>query len=526
MSGQQQTQGQYSTENDTSIGLMFAVGGFFLYILFLILIKYLALVAPYFFYPFTMPVYVFAGSGLSAALIVIVYSIISFAVAFLPKVAGSRIRWGAFTYGIFWLVVACGEFLFFKTNELGQVTSPLTAHVSKFCNPSDNSLLYIASCQYGIDDMQGYSTLSIILAVLIPNMVYGLNAIINTFGNYGSLMRHPKSIAKRRIADVDALINTVAPHQPHLLIYKDIDPNLIDYNSGQLRLMDTPRRFCFENNLVDGFTKRPSKYNPSSYKKVNEPDAIDKNMKFSLPDESDYVPTLDVDKFEEVMMQSLWEVFTSVEALSPTQTVVLSIALSLTCRGDLHMSEDDAKKILKETEAQCDDIFKWSHIDLKTAHKVNLGFAAYPKLQEFRDAIYKWIDHPIAQEVFNNHAYINTIILRCLTDAKKLGVFQPSTLRWLTFYDRPLFAVVQNESRPSVFAENVATSSHYHVELKAGKKIYAPQLQIAYDGMMNNLREYHYSKKRVSAWEHYKNTGDAQMMIEEKMVSEDFKYGN
>lgn len=526
MSGQQQNQGQFASENDTSVGLMFAVGGFFLYILFLILIKYLAFISPYFFYPFTMPVYAFAGSGFTAAIIVMIYALIAFAIAFLPKIAGKKIRWGAVTYGVFWLLVAAGELLFFKTNELGQSTSPLTSHVSKFCNPSDNGLLYIMSCQNTMDDMQGFGTLAIILAALVPNMVYGLSAITNTFGNYGSLMKHPKSIAKRRIADVDALINAVAPHQPHLLIYKDIDPNRIDYNSGQLRLMDTPRRFCFENNLVSGFTKRPSKYNPSSYKKFNDPDAIDKNLKFTVADENDYVPRLDIDKFEEVMMQSLGEVFTTIDALTPTQTVVLGIALSLTCRADLNMSDDDAKKILKSTERQCDEIFKWAHIDLKTAHKVNLGFAAYPHLEQFREAIAEWRDHHIAKEVFNNHAYINTIILRCLTDAKKLGVFQPSTLRWLLFYDRPLFAVVQNESRPSVFAENAATSSHYYVELKAGKKIYEPKLQIAYDGIMDNLREYKYSKKRVSAWEHYKNTGDAQQMITEKMVSEDFKYGN
>lgn len=526
MSGQQQTQGQYASENDASIGLMFGLGGFFLYILFLILIKYLAVISPYFYYPFTMPVYAFAQSGFTAFTVVMIYSLIAFMIGFIPKFFGKKIRWGGVTYGVFWLFVASGELLFFKTNEMGQVVSPLTAHVSKFCNPAENGILYIASCQNGVDDMQGYSSLSIILAALVPNMVYGLTAIINTISNYRSLMKHPKSLAKRRIADVDALINTVAPHQPHLLIYKDIDPNRIDHNSGQLRLMDTPRRFCFENNLISGFVKRPSKYNPSSYKTFNEPDAIDKNLQFTLADEEDLVPKLDIDRFEEVMMQSLGEVFTSTDALSPTQTVVLGIALSLTCRADLNMSEDDAKKILKNTERQCDEIFKWVHADLKTAHKVNLGFSAYPRLQEFRDAINEWKDHPIAKEVFNNHAYINTIILRCLTDAKKLGVFQPSTLRWLLFYDRPLFAVVQNESRPSVFAENAATSSHYYVELKAGKKIYEPKLQIAYDGIMDNLRKYQYSKKRVSAWEHYKNTGDAQLMIDEKMVSEDFKYGS
>ena len=522
----QKPQGQFASENDTSVGLMFAVGGFFLYIIFLILIKYLALVASYFFYPFAAPIYILAGSGFSAFAIVILYSLLAFSIGIIPKLMGKKIRWGGITYGIFFLLAAFGELLFFKTNSMGQATSPLTGHISKFCNPSDNGFLYILSCRNTMADIEKIPTLSIILIALLPNFVYGLLAIINTIGNYKELMKHPKSMAKKPIADVDALIDIVAPHQPHLLIYKDFDPNTADYNSGQVRLMDTPRRYSFENNFINGFVKRPSKYNPSSYKKFNEPDAIDKNVKFEAIDEEDRVPRIDVAKFEEVMTQDLGEVFTSVDALTPTQTVVLAIAISLTCRADLKMLEEEAKALLKQTERQCDEIFVWAARDLQTAHKVNMGFGAYPDLQSYRDIIEKWLDHHIAQKIFNNHAYINTIILRCLTDAKKLGVFQPSTLRWLIFYDRPLFAVVQNESRPSVFAENAATSSHYYVELKAGKKIYEPKLQIAYDGFMDNIRSYKYTKIKVEAWEHYKKTGDASQMIEQMMVSEDFKYGN
>lgn len=523
--GGQGNQGMYASDNDLNMGMMFMVGGFFIYILSIILIKYLALISTYIFYPFAMPVFVFASGGLSAGIIVLIYSLISFAIAGFFKVVKGKVRWSAFCYGVFWLFVAAGEMLFFKSTA-GQVSTPLTAHITKFCNPQDTGILYFLSCRNTMQDIEAIPMVFIILTALLPNMVYGLSAILNIMGNFFGLSKHPKSAAKRRIGNVDALINTVAPYQPHLLIYRDLDPNLIDYNSGQLRFMDSPRRFCFENDLVNGFTRRPSKYDPSTYKKFNEVDMKDKNLQFTLTDEDDYVPRLDNAKFEEVMMQSLGEVFTSVDALTPTQTAILAIALPLTCRADLNMSEKEAKAILNQTVQQCDDIFKWVAVDIKTKHKVNLGFGAYPKLNEFRDIIKKWMEHDTAKDIFLNHAYTHTIILRCLTDAKKLGVFQPSTLRWLMFYDRPLFAVVQNESRPSVFAENAATSSHYYVELKAKKRIYKPKLQIAYDGFMDNLRQYKYSKKKVQAWELYKQTGDASAMIREKMVSENFKYGN
>lgn len=515
--------GKHSSDHDFSTALMVLIGGFMLYILLVMVIKYLALVSPYFFYIFTMPVFSLAGGRVSAFIIVMIYALICLGVAFFLKKKNGK--WGttAIAYSIFWVFVALGELVFFSRTKEGMISTPLTSHVTKFCNPENDGILYILSCQNTVDDIGAIPVILIILIATVPNIVFGLNALFVSIRNFGRLAKHPKKLAMQRIPNVDALINTVAPKQPHLQIYKDIDPNKIDWNSGQLRLMDTPRRYCFENDLIDGFVKRPSKYNASSYK--DEGGTKNTKHKLSFDENEDYVPTIDIEKFEEVMMKDLGEIYTSVDALTSTETVVLALSLSLACRGDLNMDEKEAEGVLKDVQAKCDELFIWVAKDIQTKHKVNLGFEAYPKLEEYRDLIRKWQSHPIAVEIFNNHAYVNTIILRCLTDAKKLGVFQPSSLRWLMFYDRPLFAVVQNESRPSVFAENAATSSHYEFERKAGKKIHRPMFQIAYDGFMDNLREYSYEKKVVKAWELYKDTGDASKMIELRIVSKNFKYG-
>lgn len=519
----QQAQGPYSSQSEANTAMMVGVGGFFLYILSVILIKFLAFVSPYFFYPIAMPVYAFAKNGVVAAIIVLVYALIAFGIAFFAKARNGKFMWSAGAYGVFWILVAVGELLFFKTAG-GHVSTPLTAHIGAICDPSSKGVMYIASCRNTMEDVKLLSVPTVLFLVLVPNLVFGLGAIFNILSNFANISKHPKKKAKERIESVNRLINAVAPLQPHLLIYKDLDPNLVDYNSGQLRFMDSPRRFCFENDLVSGFVKRPSKYDPSSYKKFsNDADYQDKNLKFTTADKDDYVPRLDEKKFEEVMMRALGDVFTSVESLTATQTAILGIVLPLTCRSDLNMNEKEAKAILKQTEKKCDDIFKWAAVDIATTPQSKLDFGKYPNIEELRDSIIKWMSHDIAKRIFNNHAYTHTIILRCLTDAKKLGVFQPSTLRWLMFYDRPLFAVIQNESRPSVFAENAATSSHYHVERKAGKKIYKPNLQIAYDGFMENLRMYKYPEHKVKAWEKYKSKGDASDMKKEKMVSSDFK---
>lgn len=519
---QQQPQGPYSSQTDLNVALMIGVGGFLIYILLMMTIKFLAFLSPYFYYVFAMPVYAFAKSGVVAAIIVLMYALIAFAIAFFVKATKGKVMWSAVTYGVFWIVVAAGELVMFKTSG-GHVSTPLTGHIGAFCDPMSKGIGYITTCRNTIEDVRSIPVTTILFLILVPNLVFGIGSIFNIISNYASISKHPKKKAKERIDNVGNLINTVAPFQPHLLIYKNLDPNLVDYNSGQLRFMDSPRRYCFENDIVSGFVRRPSKYDPSSYKKFNDADHVDKNLKFIPADKDDYVPKLDEKKFEEVMMRALGDVFTSIDALTPTQTAVLGIVLPLTCRSDLNMDEDQAGKILKQTEKECAEIFKWAARDIATTPQNKLDFGKYTGMDDLRKSIDKWKDHDIAKRIFKNHAYTNTIILRCLTDAKKLGVFQPSTLRWLLFYDRPLFAVIQNESRPSVFAENAATSSHYYVELKAGKKIYKPNLQIAYDGFMENLRMYKYPERKVLAWEKYKRTGDASDMKKEKMVSSEFK---
>lgn len=520
---QQQATGPYSSQGDLNVAMMIGVGGFFVYILAVMLVKFLALISPYFFYVFAMPIYTFSSNGVVAALIVLVYAAISFGIAFYAKATKGKIMWSAAAYGVFWTIAAVGEFLFFKISN-GSVSTPLTSHIAAFCDPMSKGIDYIATCRNTVEDVKLLSIPTVLLAVFVPNLVFGIGAIFNILSNFSKLSKHPKKLAKNHIGSVNQLINTVAPMQPHLLIYKDLDPNLVDYNSGQLRFMDSPRRFCFENDIISGFVKRPSKYDATSYKKFsNDADHLDKNLKFIPADKDDLVPVLDEKKFEEIMMRALGDVFTSIDSLTATQTAILGIVLPLTCRSDLNMTEKQAKAILKQTEKKCDDIFKWAARDIATTPQKKLDFGKYTGMQELRESIEKWMKHDIAKKIFSNHAYTNTIILRCLTDAKKLGVFQPSTLRWLMFYDRPLFAVIQNESRPSVFAENAATSSHYYVELKAGKKIYKPNLQIAYDGFMENLRMYKYPDHKVQAWEKYKRTADASDMKKEKMVSSNFK---
>ena len=141
------------------------------------------------------------------------------------------------------------------------------------------------------------------------------------------------------------------------------------------------------------------------------------------------------------------EVFTHVDALSPTQVAVLSLALPLACRNSEDMSDAEAITILKQTESKLDDLFKWTGVDLDITPPDQLCFGDYPNLEDLRASVAEWLNHKTAKDIIENETHTQAIILNCVAEAKKLGALQPSALRWLMFYDKALFTAIQNEDK-------------------------------------------------------------------------------
>lgn len=141
------------------------------------------------------------------------------------------------------------------------------------------------------------------------------------------------------------------------------------------------------------------------------------------------------------------DVFTHVDALSPTQVAVLSLALPLVCRNSEDMSDEEAITLLKQTESKLDDIFKWTGADLDTTPSDQLCFGDYPNLEDLKTSVAESLNHKTVKDIIENESYTQAIILSCVAEAKKLGALQPSALRWLMFYDKPLFDAIQNEGK-------------------------------------------------------------------------------
>ena len=131
----------------------------------------------------------------------------------------------------------------------------------------------------------------------------------------------------------------------------------------------------------------------------------------------------------------------------------------------------------------------------------------------------KWFKHPVMQRIFQKHAYVNTIIYEVIMNARLVGVLQPSSTRWLRLYDRELFALVQNVGRPSVFAENMASVSHYYAEKRNKQRLLRPEFQAAYSGFSERLSSFLYTKEDVDLF----RAGKLRFVIEFRRSDEKFE---
>lgn len=522
------------------------------YILFAILVQYFSFIARYIYYPLVAPVW-YAGETIGTTgsfLVLAFYSLFAYTIwainKFARKKAGSMLL---ITYGSVFLFLALIEIV------VGHKNSFLTSHVPLYCNPSDpKSFLYILTCQNSSADIAANGTLTLMIATIFPNLLIATPTLAELIGAFFRLPEHPKAKATT-VYNVRSLIKAEKDLYPHLLICDQIDLNEVDGKSGQLRFMDDARRLCFENDLVDGFAKRPS-VQSIKFQGESMPEDIDTSIENVASD--DLVPVVNPKRFEQLMLKQLGIVFSGVETLTPAQIILLAINLPRCCSYDENIAKafwmidqinrsdvpeeaevlesrfdslsvqpsnlDRAKEIEKIHVERIAEVQKWVAKDIVKAHSeedMSKGLARFPKLEEYKKDIEFWLQHEMSKSMLEQHAYVNTFLYRVLKDAKRLGVCQPSNFRWLKFYDRATWAIVQNVDRPSAFAENIATVSHYMIERKENTSVYLPMIQAAYNGLVKNINSYKYTDAMIDAWKEYHETGNKRAMFKQGMISKE-----
>lgn len=398
--------------------------------------------------------------------------------------------------------------------------SLLTKHVSLFCNPSTPSVLGVFSCQHTAADLASVGTLNLITWSIVPNFVLAWPIFyIVVSGVFRVATEHP-FLRMSRTHNIDSLIKEQKSQFSHLLFFDLVNPLNLPNSDGQLRMMDGSRRFCFENDLVSNFTIRPDIADSSNFGRQFGETPVSPDLSYYDFKKNDLVPVLDADLFERLMNKQLGEPWAGVENLEPAETIILAMALPRACCLDESMSTKEANAVKEDGVRKVDEVWKWVAQDISSAESdVDNGLADFPKLEEYRAEIERWINHDISQDILRRHAYVRTVLYKTLNEAKKIGVMQPSMVRWLKYYNREVWAVIQNVSRPSSFAENIAVVAHYKEETREGTAINRPMFQAAYNGLVERAREFSYSEEAVISWHEWKTEGDATGLAKLSLIS-------
>lgn len=215
-------------------------------------------------------------------------------------------------------------------------------------------------------------------------------------------------------------------------------------------------------------------------------------------------PVLDRAKTERVFREQLGAVWTGVGNLTPGETLLLAIAIPRVAATDGALDDKAFKKCVEESNQMvnwCWDQFKPPKAQKKGSKKGQdkeepADPLAWLKpeidLTVPRETIKRHINSKPMQAILSKHAYVRTILFAMFTAARSLGVLPPADMRWMRFYDRTLWYVLQNFGRQGAFAEGGAVHVHYLYEIKSGEPLIEPQLDKAINALEAALVAFKY----------------------------------
>lgn len=387
---------------------------------------------------------------------------------------------------------------FVLTRQSSLVQSPINV----LCNPKDvGSLFPLLDCQRQTGSV-GF--LELLVASVAINMLFAVKRIVESIGGMARIAKdHPDNKFKKKHT-VDSFIEEMQIVEPHLRVFSDINPNLLDSDKGDLRNMDGTRRFCYTQNLISGFRARQEipNINIEKEKQLKEQNPNDLTI-----NEDDLVPQVDENRFVEIMTEQLGDVWVGLDNLSAGELILLAIAVPKCASYDEDMSDDEFYKIEKNTEAILEYMWDWTKNDQHRAYKegeVDEGLEAFDKLDEYRELIEKYIDHEEVKKVTSKHAYNRTVIISMFTKARGLGILPPCEVRWLWLYDRTLWYTVQNIDRPSFACEGLGAVSHWLMETRLESALHQPSFDVAFFGLSDQLSEFKYTQEDQANWKKYK----------------------
>lgn len=271
---------------------------------------------------------------------------------------------------------------------------------------------------------------------------------------------------------------------PHLRMFSALDLISEPLDHPVFGMSQTSRQFAFENGLIAGWQAEA---------------------------DGTFTPTLDREKTTLLMRRQLGKLWTRSTDLSIPEAIILAIALPRVAATDATMDDKQYKGAMGDSDA----MIKWAWSQFvppaagpkKGKKKGQTPDDPYAWLRpdidpaEPRRIIKKWIGHPANAAIIQKHAYVQTVLFRLMLETQRLGVLPPAEMRWMRFYNRPLWYVLENYGRSTGFAEGVAVMGHYLYEIKQGEAIVDPQLDKVVNGIEAAMTAFRYDKKDVERYE-------------------------
>lgn len=506
--------GKGEFDEEISMMILIAVVLFMLYALF----KFFAWLSIYLYAPFTyvpLKLLLEKGAG-AAALVFIVYAIMCVTTDYLiglrykgaidKKINPERSRGFLFLAG-YWVLMAV--YVLLNSNP---TTNNFFEMIYYICQPEDEYRPF-GTCTANFESViLGSSFFSIMGKSFVPNLMFVIPLLPELLKGFVKSTDHPRNKAMGS-RTVEQFINISQNNFAHLKFYSKIDPRKYSSDGNNpFALLRQSRQFATEQGLIERFIKRPDDL--IGIRSIGDKQNIAETDKaLTKGDVDSFIPVVDSAKFEHLMLKQLGPVWTgSIDDLTPSQIMILAIAAPQYCTIEKEMNVDEANEIIEGTRERLDDFWAWLASSVNKDIKTNdlktwpdgydltrlPSLTKYPRYDKYKEELKnKWFKHPMILRVINEHAYVNTIIYEIIAQARNVGVLQPSSTRWMRLYDRSLFALVQNVGRPSVFAENMGSVSHYYAEKRNKRRLLKPEFQAAYAGFSERLSMFLYTQEDV-----------------------------
>lgn len=348
-------------------------------------------------------------------------------------------------------------------NALGSVidlpgVSNIHNWVQRMCEPDG----LISVCHRDFTTVQWRDISDSSIAINVASLVILVYFCFRMFARANKT--HPK-LNYTKSHNIKSFVKESKELYPHLRMFSELDLIAEPLDHPVFGMSLTSRQFAYKHRLISGW----------------------KDM-----GDGSWTPTLDREKATQVFRLQLGKHWTKSTELSPGETLLAAIAIPRVAATDSTLDDAAFKSAMKDSE----DLVKWCWDQFKAPPKTTKKGKGKEEqgdpyawlrpeidLTKPREVILKHIGHPNVQTIIEHHAFNRTVIFGLFMQARRLGVLQPAEMRWLRFFDRELWYILETIGRQAGYAEAAAVLSHYLYESKSAAALAEPQLDKAVNGL-------------------------------------------